>query len=120
MSSDIDLEAQGVAQAAPCAGAFFSFLPLSFLPQAQRCQCLPVKTSKIRHGQLSLRRKLKPGMQPLLPLAVVSQAEYFVLLPQCAAEATSATPSAVGLMTLPVISQHKGERHRPVCIFPRL
>src|SRR6266403_665122 len=34
MSSDIDLEAQGVAQAAPCAGAFFSFLPLSFLPEA--------------------------------------------------------------------------------------
>ncbi|KAI0270229.1 hypothetical protein BGY98DRAFT_1011120 [Russula aff. rugulosa BPL654] len=60
-------------------------------------------------------------MRLLLPLAVVSRAEYFVLLLRCVAEATSTTPNAMS-----VISQHRRDkvrvrqRHRTPCLVIRL
>jgi hypothetical protein len=109
---------------AACWCVLLSFSSLSFRPEVlmimtkgweeaiQHCQ-------SARHSLLS--HKLRPWMRPLLPLAVVSQAEYFVLLLRCAAEATSNTPSAMS-----VISQHKQDkvrvrrRHRFVRISSRL
>ena len=111
MSSATDLEYGQSAQAAPRAGAFCC--PSHHYPVGQRCLWIARKglEETIQHRQFArisrLSHKLRRWMRHLLPLAVVSRTEYFVLLPRCAAEATTTTLSATA-----VISQYKQDKVR--------
>jgi hypothetical protein len=99
-----------------CWCVFLSFLSLSSRPEVLMDQ--KVLEEAIPHNRLS--HKLRPWMR-LLPLAVLSRAEYLVLLLRFVAEATSTTPN-----TMLVISQHRQDkvrvrqRHRIVRISSQL